>query len=65
MMQSVKRRRLWEMDAELRKEWNYVKQNSPVSSFERKNVREESILLRRIHTRTFSQSSRVHVRQTL
>ena len=42
MMQSVKRRRLWEMDAELRKEWNYVKQNSPTSSFERGNpVREE------------------------
>ena len=42
MIQPVKRRQLWEMDAELRKEWNYVKQNSPVSSFERGNpVREE------------------------
>ena len=41
-MQSVKRRRLWEMDAELRKEWNYVKQDSPTSSFERGNpLREE------------------------
>ena len=41
-MQYVKRRRLWEMDAELQKEWNYIRHNSPASSFEHENpVREE------------------------
>ena len=41
-MQSGKRKWLWEIDAELRKEWNYIRQNSPASSFERENpVREE------------------------
>ena len=65
MMQSVKRRRLWEMDAELRKEWNYVKQNSPESSFERGNpVREEERSFKKDRYQEPFQQSRRGLRQT-
>ncbi|NQY00364.1 MAG: hypothetical protein HRT70_04405 [Flavobacteriaceae bacterium] len=65
MMQSVKRRRLWEMDAELRKEWNYVKQNSPTSSFERGNpVREEERSFEKDRYQEPFQQSRRGLRQT-